>query len=227
MGLSSMRYGYPTLIQDDFFSNPKEIVKFANTLEYYPDTIGAWPGKRTKSLDQIDYNFFDAVFRRILANYYSHQIRNYEVSMFFQKSFPYTKNQYDPKNLGWIHVDQGIFGGLIYLTENPEKDTGTSLYDLKNLFFNYPSYMEETKRKFYLQNNIVKDNEYNNTYKLLTEQFKETVNVQSKYNRLFTFDGNQFHALQTIGIKERLTLIFFCKHLVVDSMESYHGSRLF
>ena len=221
-----MRYGYPTLIRDNFFTNPDEIVELANKFEYYSQANGDWPGKRTKNLLEVDPNFFNHICGRILNNYYNYSPIEYTFSAFFQKSSPYDGDKYDLKNLGWVHVDQGIFGGLIYLTKNPEENTGTSLFDLKNSYWNYPEYVDQVKRRHYLQDETLTNQAYSGAYEFLLEQFQETVSVQSKYNRLFAFDGNQYHALQSIGTKERLTLVFFCKHLLVDDRESYHSSRI-
>ena len=222
-----MRYGYPTIIRDNFFSHPNKIVEFANSLEYHPQAIGQWPGKRTYSLETIDPNFYHAMCRRILKNYYTFDPESYRFKLYFQKSLPYVEEQYNPRNLGWPHVDSEVFGGLVFLTENPEKNTGTSLFDLENFYFNYPNHVRQVKQRNYLRDENLTDDEYIGAYEFLISQFKETLDVQSKYNRLLSFDGNQFHALQSIGTKERLTLVFFCEQLTIDEKEIYHGHRLF
>ena len=48
---------------------------------------------------------------------------------------PFCEDKYDNKNRGWIHQDIDTwFGGIVYLTKNPEPDTGTSVYKVKKGF---------------------------------------------------------------------------------------------
>ena len=48
------------------------------------------------------------------------------------------EDKYHVKNRGWIHKDiSRVIGGIVYLSKDPEEDTGTSLYKNKQLTFPY------------------------------------------------------------------------------------------
>lgn len=221
---------YQTVIRDNFFSNPKGVVEFANTLEYFDsknDTPqGKWPGKRTKELSNINFNFKNKVSQDILKNYYSLPIDGYDMSLYFQKITPYHEKKYHPYNCGWIHADQGLFGGVIYLNEYPEDDTGTLLYDLDNFFYDHPFVCDDTKKRHHLGDDTLDEEEYINVHSRYNSQFSKTVVVENKFNRLLTFAGDQFHSMHTIGTEERLTLVFFCNHLRINRDEMYQTVRL-
>ena len=51
---------YPTVtVIDNFFKDPDSIVEIANNLEFYPNSDGAWPGRRTKLLHEVEPEFFE------------------------------------------------------------------------------------------------------------------------------------------------------------------------
>jgi len=52
---------------DNFFDNPEEIVKFANSLVYRIGEKGFWPGKRTEELHINHKQFFNSFLKKILA----------------------------------------------------------------------------------------------------------------------------------------------------------------
>jgi hypothetical protein len=217
---------YPLVCKDNFLLNPHKIVELANEVDYFP-TNGSWPGKRSNHLSKINENFFTQLSRQILRNYYSFFTHYCDLDIWFQKIKPYHEDKYDLKNRGWVHKDDCLFGGIIYLDEEEEEDTGTSMYDLDNLFFDYPKSFDDTKERLYLNDSTLSDDEYYYCYEKYHSQFKETIRINNKFNRLCSFSGNQFHALQTIGSKERLTMVFFMKHLVIDGLELYHSRRIF
>lgn len=206
---------YPTLICDDFFANPDSIVEYANTLTYTSGN-GKWPGKRTEPLDKINPELQEQIAIKLLKMFFPEERYMYVANMTFQKITPFHEDKYHPKNRGWIHRDHDVLcGGIIYLTKNPEKDTGTSIYSSKTLSeSNYTDKSEECKQKFYT-NNEVADDEYNAEFKSTEDEWEETICVQNVYNRLFMFNNQQYHGVKTFGsgTNERLTLAFFFKNI--------------
>ena len=127
----------------------------------------------------------------------------------FQKIQPFTDDKWDKKNRGWIHQDIDTwFGGIVYLTKDPEPDTGTSIYKAKNGYT--LQYRDEIglKEKLYLGDQI--DTElYDEVWDRVHDQYVETVKVENVYNRFVMFNGLTHHGVKTFGTKERLTLNFF------------------
>jgi hypothetical protein len=218
---------HQTIIRDNFLANPKGVVNFANQLEYWQQKDGKWPGTRTLELSDVNPNFKNKICQEILKNYYSLPPQACDIRLYFQKVKPYHEDQYHPYNLGWVHVDHTIFGGIIYLDEEPEDDTGTTLYDLENHFHDYPDVYENAKRRHYLSDDTLSEDEYTCIFNEYHQQFSQSIIVANKFNRLVSFSGDQFHGLQTTGTKERLTLVFFCRHLTINDNEYYQSVRLF
>ena len=128
--------------------------------------------------------------------------------MTFQKANPFSKNQYDKKNCGWVHSDEYNFGGVIFLTKNPDDDTGVTIYKTKNSHYSITSQEEEIKNTHFL-GGIVDDDNFNQNYIAYHNQFEETIKIKNIYNRLVLFNNDTLHAVQTYGTKERLTIPFF------------------
>lgn len=192
---------YPTIILDNFFQEPEKVIKFANSLKYIEDESGKYPGVRSELLHLNNRFFFEKVGKKILKIIYpSIKQITYNCILSFQK----ISKEYI--NKGWIHTDeQEDFTAIIYLSKH--KNCGTSIFDSKELNVNYNIL---SKKEMYM-NKKFKDNlkhlDVNNN------QFEETINIKSKFNRLIIFDGGQYHAAQKFiedGVNEdRLTLIGF------------------
>ena len=120
---------YPITIVDDFFEDPDAIVKMANELKYYPPDTGNWPGMRTKQLHVVEDRFFQYFGEKIMLLFHDNTPEYWKLQSHFQKILPFHEDQYDKLNRGWIHQDlDTYFGGIVYLTKDPEPDTGTSIY---------------------------------------------------------------------------------------------------
>ena len=208
---------FPITIVDNFFPDPDSIVDLANTLDFEYTTDGRWPGSRTKTLDKIQrkdvYDFAQYSLCKINALYWSKPRKEIEISMGelgFQKIKPFVKNkedQFKSINKGWVHRDNVILGGLVYLTKNPQEHTGTSIYKPKKGYFNFHRDHLSYKEQHYVEQNV-NENEYNKAYELSNEYYEETINVKNVYNRLLLFDGLSFHAAQTFGYGDKDRLIF-------------------
>ena len=140
---------YPNLIVDNFFDDPDSIVDLSTKLKYAPSDDGTWPGLRSDNLHLIDWRLFDFICRKISHLFYSsNESWTYQIS--FQKVNPFSTNQYDKKNCGWIHKDECNFGGVIFLTKNPDNDTGVTIYKPKNGGYSITPKEEEIKNMHFL-----------------------------------------------------------------------------
>lgn len=199
---------YPTIILDNFFNDPLKVVNYANSLEYYQDSEGRWPGKKTKEIHEINKVFFEQFGAKVLSILYpTITDKGFNCSLCFQK----ISKEYVHK--GWVHQDMAIadFTAIVYLSQHTE--CGTSLFDSKNLT-SVKGLNGEKKIDMYLTKNFKKGTQYLNEN---NDQFIETVKINSKFNRLIMFDAAQYHAAQKFienNIEEdRLTLIGFFNNI--------------
>tara|TARA_B100001175_G_scaffold231918_1_gene198469 strand:+ start:203 stop:862 length:660 start_codon:yes stop_codon:yes gene_type:complete len=204
-----MHDAYPVTIVDNFFDDPDEIVEMAENLKWYPPSLGNWPGLRTKQLHAEEKRFFQYFGEKIHHLFHDVMPDYWELEAHFQKIEPFSEDKWDKRNQGWIHQDiNRWFGGIVYLTKDPEPDTGTSVYHVKK-GYSYQTQQEMgMKEKLYKGEEIDID-EYNKAWDKMREQYVETVSVKNVYNRFVLFGGKSHHGVITFGTKERTTLNFF------------------
>ena len=197
---------WPTLIVDNFFTDPHAIVKLSKTLKYVRSPDNTWPGMRTLPLHQVDNDFFHWSTRKIIALLYPTQIVvdnaiKWQAGQYFQR-VPY--KAYGEE--GWVHGDvEHEFTVIIYLSDHPQ--SGTCLYEGKR-FNSLPKYLEE-KEKFYRD---LKDFRRMEKYRnKANSQFRKKVELFSNFNKLILFDGSNWHAsINADNSKsDRLTLVTF------------------
>ena len=199
---------FPTMIVDDFFEDPNEVRKFALSLDYFKDPENRWPGLRTKSLHEISPPFYNKTMCRLLNIYYNtnHHQYSWSAIMHFQKINKKFVS-------GWIHSDhKELLTNIVYLNENPDKNSGTTIYNAKSsINLNIKKNLEE--RKLFFDNVIDDDEEYR---KSNNEQYEESIIIKNKYNRLLSFDGHLPHGANgtnDFSEEERLTLLIFIDNL--------------
>ncbi len=199
---------YPITIIDNFFEDPDKIVNLAKTFDYYPSN-GDWPGVRTDQLHLVDNRLFNYIGEKIYLLFYEESPVQWSMITSFQKIKPFSEDQYDRRNKGWVHQDIDIlFAGIVYLNKDPEPDTGTSIYTTKNGYALQYRKELEMKENLYLGNDIDLD-DYNRTYDAVHDQYIESVRVENVYNRLLLFNNQTHHGVHTFGTKERITLNCF------------------
>lgn len=195
---------WPTICIDDFFTNPKEILDYAKTLEYTPSADGTWPGARSKPLHQLDNNFFSHVTGKMLAALYPNEWRelSWHADSYFQKIDSRWKGQ------GWVHKDVGKeISSIIYLSDNV--DCGTSLYK-QITYKSLP--LENNKTNYNLNPETMKSNKYKKDLMEHNKDYRKTVSFKSEFNRCIMFDSYQYHAVDDFNkddSKERITIITF------------------
>jgi len=196
---------YPLICLDNFFNNTDNVLEFANSLQYNESVNGKWPGKRSTPIHDADKIFFNSFGLKVLNILYP-CVRDiyFNCDLYFQKI---SKNYL---NEGWIHQDfESDFTVIVYLSKH--KNCGTSFFDSKKTFAE--AINEEEKRKSYVNKEFIKNDQF---LKQNNEQFFETINISSKFNRIIIFKGAYHHAAQKFYeenvTEERLTLIgFFSK----------------
>ena len=196
----------PITIVDNFFKNPNEIRKIALSLDY--GLKGNHPGFRTEALNLINKDLCQLISKKIFSLFLNldKEIVNYELAIHFQ----YTPKPFD---FGWAHIDHGFYcAGVVYLTPNPPKDTGTIIFDdLENL--------EESEElqmaKNYYYRNRIKHKDYDKLREKHNSSVNKNIIIENVYNRALIYPANYTHCENNFfgETKEdsRLTCVFFLK----------------
>jgi len=206
---------WPTTIVDNFFDNPEKIIEISKKFTFKKDDLGRFPGERTEDISILDYNMFNWINYKIVRLLYpmNHRQMNWVANQYFQKI---NGNIFNTE--GWVHSDSpSEFTAIIYLSKH--KNCGTSLFN-KKTFFNSPLHIKE-KQDMYLKKDTKNGLKY---LKENNDKFEKTLNVDSKFNRLFLFDANQFHAANSFKEKgheeeDRFTLITFFNSLNSENIK--------
>ena len=199
---------------DNFYDDPDSVREFALKQEFTKDENGYWPGKRTKLLYEIDKDFFDFFCQKLMATRFdlTKNSMSWVIDTGFQIIEPLSPNKNSIKNQGYIHKDNCIFAGLVYLNPKIDLSCGTSIY---NLVDETKIDESDTKSLFY-KNGIDK-----NFDKKITEHnnaFVETIRFNNVYNRLISFDGQAWHKANNFYSNvPRLTQVFFVFDLKYNS----------
>lgn len=128
---------YPTVIKHNFFLEPKNIINYSKTIEWYKPTIkDNWPGLRSDNLCIINPQLHGKIVSCILEIYFGEKYLDNWKKIDIEKSdIRFHKIKYED----WvnhnrmntrIHKDEADLAGIIYLNQNVNNEnTGTSLYN--------------------------------------------------------------------------------------------------
>jgi hypothetical protein len=197
---------------------------------------GRWPGYRSELLWKIDEKLVQRIIQRILSCYFNLDLERVfwnKCEIRFNLIPSLDKDKNNLKNKGWIHRD-GIdprflhhpdevidfdilseinaeIAGLIYLTPDIERDTGTSLFVAKK-----DKTLEEWDEGIQMRLPVFKgdpvnDKELKEKWEKHRSCFIEKVRFENIYNRLIMYDAKEFHASNSYYTSKdnRLTLGFF------------------
>ena len=212
-----MKKLFPVLIVDDFLENPDKIREIALAMEYYPND-GKSPGKRTKSLNEINAKLHSYFANKIFSAYFDFNSCDLEwiINISFQLTYPYDEERDSPFNNGWIHTDEPKpLAGVLYLTPEADINSGTCIFKIKNRELEQSLSASNQESKFDLYKKNIKSEGYKRNINNFNDNFVETITVKNLYNRLIAFDGNNWHSAQNLhsGDLPRLTLVFFVESL--------------
>ena len=189
---------YNNICADNFFDDPYQILEFSKKVEF--ERTDSISGYRSTNLFNINKNLFEYVNRKIINHIYpGSNGKAFNAATFFQKSDP-------DENDGWVHADDSIITGIIYLT--PGGAPGTSIFDAKEEY-NFPGYAN--KKKYFKNKEKYTDEEKKLIYNeklYCNNYFTKTVNYFGKFNRMVAFDSKTYHAAE-VSNKERLIIITF------------------
>lgn len=210
-----MNLMYPTLIVDNFFSNPDAVVEFANKQSFILDPMGQWPGRRTHCLSTLYPALYETIAHKVFSLFYNLNNESIQgnVSIAFQKV---EKGAYDE---GWIHVDSSILSFLIYLNKIPSLNSGTSICRLKTDVACTPKHINAQSTKIALYKNQITQEQAKEDKNKWHEAFEETIFVRNVYNRLLVFEGGLRHKAQmfTDMDEDRLTIVGFVNSMLTGN----------
>lgn len=221
---------FPVTILDNFYENPDLVRQFALSLPYYATEDGRWPGARSDQLSEVNRSFFDTFCKKILTLFYDFNSTQIEWDMetSFQQVVSYSPIKNNILNHGWIHSDDAIFSGVIYLNPDSKDGWGTSIYKLKpNEIDDCP---QKTKFLHYSESKDFDEDEHEIEKSYNNNKFVESIRVENVYNRLILFEGGEYHGVPTFYSDDdepRLTQVFFIKKLKsTNSLEPVVRSKL-
>jgi hypothetical protein len=203
---------------DDFFSDPDLIRNFGLSIKKNPSIDGKWPGLRTPNLWEINSIFHNQFLLKVFSAYFDLRYTNVKwknSNVHFQQVKKFDSDENNVKNCGWIHRDSDTdLAGLVYLTKNPNLNSGTSLFELKKDTI-YPQddgmFFQTAKEDLY-KNNITVD-DYEKKWQSWNNLYYEKTIFKNVYNRLIAYDGQELHRANNFfnENEDRLTLVFFVK----------------
>lgn len=121
-----------TVIDDNFFDKPDEMVKYANTIEYYETDSQNWPGGRSLNMWELNEDLFNFITNKVLSYYFDLNIMKVSwthSNIRFHKINPGDWHRHNKKHTR-IHKDDTHIAGIIYLNKDVNKEeTGTSFYN--------------------------------------------------------------------------------------------------
>jgi len=198
---------WPTLIVDNFFTDPHAVVKLSKAFKYTKSVDNRWPGTRSPPLHKEDKDFFSWSTKKIMALLYPMNIDevSWQAAQHFQR-IPYKVHGEE----GWVHSDVDYeMTTIIYL--NNCTQSGTCLYEGEH--FNTELEYTEEKERFYRE---LKDFKRMEKYRdKANSKFRKKTELFSNFNRLVLFDGHNWHASKGSGVdtEDRLTLVTFFKDI--------------
>jgi hypothetical protein len=212
-------YIIPTTVVDDFFDEPVMVKEFALAQSYSKDQFNQWPGKRSESIHKLNPDFFSNTINKFLRIFYTENA-NIEWS-----GFGFFQRISDVYDQGWIHVDGTLITGIVYLNEDNNAASGTTIYQPKILGEQMMHVDKRTESIEYPK----KSKDYKNYREENANQFEESIVLKNKFNRLVAFDSHLYHAgndFSNSDQSDRLTMVFFLDKLYTDGFPLQRTKRL-
>lgn len=204
---------FPTIIVDDFFSDPDQLVDLAQGLKFTYDTDNRWPGQRSEGLHLIDADLFNEIGNRILQcfNLDNHRWRANAVFQLIDSRY----------GMGFVHDDYPVILTAITYLDRVVKDidSGTSLYRSKSMYTK-----EDPVAKGQILSKLSKDEKSKLTesdwqnIQNHNDYYEVVLDVKNVYNRLFAFEGHLYHGANNFkNTAKRLTLVYFFSEIHIPN----------
>jgi hypothetical protein len=114
------------IILNDFFESPDTVREQALKRRYVKSTKDmGWKGYRCPIYETDIISYIKNKLLLIDKDF----ITNKEISTYFHYTLDNTKNEIEDFHFGKLHADSVRWAGVIYLTPNPNPNSGTTLHD--------------------------------------------------------------------------------------------------
>ena len=210
---------FRSTIIDGFFDDPYKVRELGlEVAEHTPIDKNqvTYRGERSACLSKIHPVLFDQINRKILSSFYD--LNKEDISWKSETSYQLTNGSFGD---GWVHTDYyrgALLTGIIYLTPNAPLNSGTSLYQVKNIAAR--TLHDDVKRKGNANLELRNSKYYLECKRENNHQFEKTLTVNNLFNRLFVFDSSYYHCADHFfgNTREdsRLTLVTFINELFVN-----------
>jgi hypothetical protein len=178
------------IVIDNFYSDPDAVRKFALTQPFNTckesSGGGAWPGRRSDFLHEINPAISDEFHNTFLGNLLENNPIKY--SGYIETNFQLC---YEGDGDSWIHYDTPDWHcthvGIVYLTPNPPENSGTLFYEFDETY--RAEFEEYAKKHNYRWYGLNRDQDREEFYKF----FKQTMEIPNKYNRAVIYGPNRWH----------------------------------
>ena len=184
-----------TIVISDFLDNPDMVRQslIENEVDFFHKEEGGFPGSRTTIPDPSYQKMVDEKLDKILP---------FKWKMDMNTSTYCFQLCLEGDN-SWIHVDSTKWAGILYLTPDAPKDSGTVVYTE-----DYDNLLRETNEK-------VRETGDKSLYQSMSHECEITTTVGNVYNRLLLLRGYYLpHKSNISGFGDclengRLTQVFF------------------
>jgi hypothetical protein len=214
-----MNLFFPTTVIDNVFEAPDSIREFALKQEYQTDPNGMYPGKRTEMLNTLLPEVHHTITTAVLSLFYD--LQNTKIDLNARSYFQLIDSTYGD---GFVHQDETVVSSIIYLNNDLPSGFGTSVYDKATQAVD-PSYIKKRVDKWKTE---TIDNEHSYNREKNNSQYKESIRVENKYNRMISFDGHLSHKGNGIegNYPPRLTIVHLIDRVYVSESPVQRMHRL-
>lgn len=199
-----------TILFSDVFSNPDDVVRYANSLEFVLVSEN-YAGARTENLKKINKGLYDQIGNLILGQLIDFDV--YDVS--FDALIHFQKVKPNGMSGGFIHIDELPYIFLCYLTKE-DQTCGTDIWRLDD----HDGLIDfQTKNQSLIEQRYTNDNiGALSALRDLQQSFHTKVGSSSgAYNTGIAFNGKINPHSAVYGPKsERLTLVAFFEKINIS-----------
>jgi hypothetical protein len=214
---------FPLTVVDDFFPDVDYVLDLAKNAKYQEKKGENYPGVTSEPLIDSHPELCEWTQGRIFSLFWDTKTCPIDMSFSLSVDFNKIEPQEDPDHLlnkGLIHYDDSLAACIIYLSETPKEDTGTSIYRLKREHQYYTgnnaAFVDQIKatRKLHSGKKVADLEEKIEKHR---SKYEEVMRMQAAQNRMVLYSGDSWHSPTTYGKEIRYTMRIFINTLLVEA----------
>ncbi len=149
----------------------------------------------------------------------------------FHKTWRFSTDPCSPANDGWIHKDGALLAAVVYLSKNPDPNSGTTIFK-RRYGEDLPILPDVSNEVLGMKNEVDVNSlkEYERTIVENNKPFDVQAEIKNAYNRVICYDGKMSHAPSNFWRDDedfRLTQVFFIDdiHCSINNIPSVRCNR--